>query len=41
MKKGYAGRLDPMARGVLLLLVGDENKKKTDYEFFPKVYEFR
>lgn len=30
-----------MARGVLLLLVGDENKKKTDYEFFPKVYQFR
>ena len=27
-KISYPGRLDPMAQGVLLLLVGDETKKK-------------
>lgn len=37
-KIGYAGRLDPMAEGLLLLLVGDENKKKSDYEQLPKTY---
>lgn len=39
-KVGYAGRLDPMAEGLLLLLVGDENKKKHDYERLSKTYEF-
>lgn len=28
-KLGYAGRLDPMAEGLLLILVGDENKKES------------
>jgi tRNA pseudouridine55 synthase len=37
---GYAGRLDPMAEGVLLVLVGEENKKRKEYERLPKVYEF-
>ena len=37
-KLGYAGRLDPMASGLLLLLVGDENKKKHKYEGLPKQY---
>lgn len=40
-KIGYAGRLDPMAEGLLLLLVGDENKRKHRYENFSKVYEFQ
>lgn len=35
----YAGRLDPMAEGVLLLLIGDENKKRKAYENLPKTYE--
>lgn len=39
-KIGYAGRLDPMAEGLLLLLVGDENKKRKQYEALPKTYEF-
>lgn len=37
-KIGYAGRLDPMAEGLLLLLVGDENKRKTTYESLQKTY---
>jgi len=36
----YAGRLDPMAEGLLLLLVGDENKERRQYEKLEKVYEF-
>lgn len=35
---GYAGRLDPMAEGLLLLLCGDENKNKAKYENLPKTY---
>ncbi len=35
----YAGRLDPMAEGVLLLLVGDENKQRRSYEHQSKHYE--
>lgn len=37
---GYAGRLDPMAEGVMLLLVGEENKKRKYYERLDKEYEF-
>jgi len=37
---GYAGRLDPMAEGLLLLLLDDENKKHKEYEVLPKEYEF-
>lgn len=37
---GYAGRLDPMAEGLLLLLINDENKKKKEYESLPKTYVF-
>jgi len=36
----YAGRLDPMAEGVLLLLIGEENKKRKIYEKLPKIYKF-
>lgn len=39
VKISYAGRLDPMAEGILLLLVGDENKKRRKYEGLEKVYE--
>jgi tRNA pseudouridine55 synthase len=36
----YAGRLDPMAKGLLLLLVGDEVKNKEKYLSLDKEYEF-
>ena len=36
----YAGRLDPMAEGVLLVLIGDECKKQTEYHNLDKEYEF-
>jgi len=36
----YAGRLDPMASGVLLCLVGEECKKKDEYLKFDKEYMF-
>ncbi len=36
----YAGRLDPMASGVLLLLAGEETKKKEEYLGLDKEYEF-
>ncbi len=39
-KMTYAGRLDPMAEGVLLVLVGDECKKKQKYLGLDKEYEF-
>lgn len=39
-KIGYAGRLDPMAEGVLLLLIGDDNKRRREFEKLPKEYEF-
>lgn len=35
----YAGRLDPMAEGLLLLLVGNENKNREKYEDLQKTYE--
>ncbi len=38
-KIGYAGRLDPMAEGLLLLLLDEENKKKLYYENLVKTYE--
>ena len=36
----YAGRLDPMAEGKLLMLIGDECKKIKSYIGFDKEYEF-
>ena len=36
----YAGRLDPMAEGLMLLLVAEENKRRKLYEDLPKTYEF-
>lgn len=38
-KISYAGRLDPMAEGLLLLLIGEENKKRKNYESLKKTYE--
>lgn len=35
----YAGRLDPLAEGVLLILVGDEVNKKDEYLKLPKEYD--
>ena len=36
----YAGRLDPMAEGVLLVLIGEECKKQVNYHNLDKEYEF-
>jgi tRNA pseudouridine(55) synthase len=36
----YCGRLDPMARGLVLLLTGDECKKMSEYLGHSKEYEF-
>lgn len=35
----YAGRLDPMASGQLLVLIGEECKKQTEYHHLDKEYE--
>jgi len=39
VKLGYAGRLDPMAEGVLLVLVGEELKEQKKYWGLDKEYE--
>lgn len=39
-KISYAGRLDPLAHGVLLLVIGTETKQKDKYLSLPKIYEF-
>ncbi len=36
----YAGRLDPMASGALLILIGEECKKRGAYDALDKEYEF-
>lgn len=38
-KIGYAGRLDPMAHGVMIFLTGEENKKRKKYEKLTKIYK--
>lgn len=40
-KIGFAGRLDPLARGVLLLMIGEETKNRDKYLALSKVYEFQ
>jgi tRNA pseudouridine55 synthase len=35
----YAGRLDPLASGVLLIMIGDANKKREHYLHLDKEYE--
>lgn len=37
-KISYAGRLDPMADGLLILLIGEENKKRKIYDSLSKTY---
>lgn len=39
-KMTYAGRLDPMAEGILIVLVGEECKNKEKYLVLDKEYEF-
>ncbi len=36
----YAGRLDPLASGLLLVLIGEECKNQTNYHNLDKEYEF-
>jgi len=36
----YAGRLDPMAEGLMIILVGEECKKKDQYLGLDKTYKF-
>jgi len=40
VKMTYAGRLDPMASGLLLILTGEETKNKDKYNKLDKEYEF-
>ncbi|MCX6752728.1 MAG: hypothetical protein NTW62_00020 [Candidatus Nomurabacteria bacterium] len=37
----YAGRLDPMAEGLMIILTGEECKNKEKYLNFDKEYEFQ
>jgi tRNA pseudouridine55 synthase len=37
---GYAGRLDPMAQGVMLLMIGKETKNREQYLSLAKEYNF-
>ena len=40
VKLSYAGRLDPMAEGVMLILIGDENKEREKHLKYSKEYTF-
>lgn len=40
-KLSYAGRLDPMAEGLMLVLVGEENNQREEFLNLDKKYEFR
>ncbi|MEK7607616.1 MAG: hypothetical protein AAB484_01655 [Patescibacteria group bacterium] len=40
VKMTYAGRLDPMAEGVLIVLAGEKNKEREAYTRLDKDYEF-
>jgi tRNA pseudouridine(55) synthase len=40
-KLSYIGRLDPMAEGKMLVLIGEENKNRDKYLNFDKEYEAR
>ena len=40
IKMTYAGRLDPMASGLLIILAGEETKNKEKYLSLDKEYEF-
>ena len=40
VKIGFAGRLDPLANGVMLLMIGDATKNRDKYLNLDKEYEF-
>lgn len=40
MKTSHTGTLDPMAEGVIIILAGEERRKKYDYSNWLKEYEF-
>lgn len=40
VKIGFAGRLDPLAHGVMLLTVGEANRRRQDYLHLNKTYKF-
>ena len=40
-KMSYAGRLDPMARGLMIILLNDECYRQNLYHNFDKIYEFK
>lgn len=40
-KISYLGRLDPMAHGLMVLLVGSETKNQEKYQKLDKVYEYK
>ena len=40
VKMTYAGRLDPMASGLILILAGEETKNKEKYLTLDKEYSF-
>ena len=40
-KVSYMGRLDPLAHGVILLLVGDINKQRDQFLSLDKTYKFK
>lgn len=37
----YAGRLDPLARGLLIALLGSRVSEQKTYETLKKVYQFQ
>jgi len=39
-KIGYAGRLDPLAHGVLVLMIGEATKEREKHQALTKEYEF-
>ena len=40
VKTSHTGTLDPMAEGVIIVLLGDARLKKYEYAAWPKTYEF-
>ncbi len=41
IKIGYAGRLDPLAHGVMLLTIGDANFRREDFLHLNKTYQIK
>ena len=40
VKTSHTGTLDPLAQGVIIVLLDDERLKKYEYAHWPKTYEF-